>query len=99
MLEPTVYGLGVLVAIIGGTAAGILALLSWRSVQRTPFEGVAAILSLSLVGVIVYHVAVVVSGESLALETLRSLNHTGIALFVWFVIALHWQIQGGVSGG
>lgn len=99
MLELTVYGLGLVVTIVVGTAAGILALLSWRAVQKTPFEMIAVILALSLVGVIVYHVMVAVSGGSLVLETLRSVIHTALALFVWLAIVFHQQVQRDISEG
>ncbi|WP_306060838.1 hypothetical protein [Natronococcus wangiae] len=59
-----------------------------------------ALLSLTLSGVICYHVVLFVGGgESVFLETLRSAMHTVVAIFLWLVIATHEQIQRNVSEG
>ncbi|RKD89020.1 hypothetical protein [Halopiger aswanensis] len=100
MFDATLRTASILFSIIGGTAAGVLSLLLWNVLRETPFGTVVGLLSLTLSGVICYHVVLfIVGGESAFLETLRSGMHTVVAIFLWLVIATREQIQRSVAGG
>lgn len=97
MFDASLQTASILFAIIGGTAAGVLSFLLWNVLRETPFGTVVALLSLTLSGVILYHVVLFVGGESVFLDTLRSAMHTIVAIFLWLVIATNEQIQQSVT--
>ncbi|WP_306061082.1 hypothetical protein [Natronococcus wangiae] len=99
MIDASLQTASILFAIIGGTAAGVLSLLLWGILRETPFGTIVALLTLTLSGVILYHVFLIIAGgESIFLDTLRSAMHTVVAIFLLLVIATHEQIQQSVSG-
>lgn len=99
MIDASLQTASILFAIIGGTAAGVLSLLLWGILRESPFGTVITLLTLTLAGVILYHVFLIIAGgESVFLDTLRSAMHTVVAIFLLLVIATHEQIQQSVSG-
>lgn len=100
MVDSTVHILSVLFAIINGTGAGLLALLYWRDFRESPFGTIIALLSATMSGMIIYHVALfVLNPESLLLDTLRSSLYTVVAIFLWLVIVTHHELKYAASGG
>lgn len=99
MVDSAVHTLSVLFAIIGGTGAGLLAILSWQEFRESPFGTVIALLSVTMSGMIAYHVVLFLfNPESLFLDALRSALYTIIAVFLWLVIATHQQFKEAASG-
>lgn len=99
MVDSTVHTLSVLLAIISGTGAGLLALLFWRVFHESPFGTIVALLSATMSGMIIYHVILfLIAPDSLFLDTLRSALYTILAIFLWLVIATHQEIVHTASG-
>ena len=99
MVDATLQTLAVIFAIIAGTGAGVLSILFWRRVRGSPFGAVVALLSVTMCGVIAYHVVVFFfRPDSLLLDVSRSVLQTGAALFVWLVIATHRRIERDAEG-
>lgn len=100
MVDTTVHTLGAIFAIIGGTGAGLLALIFWRAFPKSPFSTVIALLSATMSGMTVYHVFLfILKPDTLLLDGLRSTVYTIVAIFLWLVIATHQGIDDTVSEG
>lgn len=100
MVDTTIHTLSTVFAIIGGTGAGLLALLFWRAFPRSPFGTVIALLSVTMSGMTLYHVVLFVLGpDTLVLNVLRSASYTILVLFLWLVIATHHRIDRTATGG
>lgn len=100
MVDTTLHALGAAFAIVAATGAGVLSVLAWRLLRESPFGTVIALLSVTMSGLIAYHVVLFVLGsESLFLDTLRSGLHSVLAIFLWLVIATHEQLQDSVVEG
>lgn len=85
MLDVTLYRLSISFAIVTGTGAGILAVLSWEVLRDSPFGTALKLLALVMMIVTVYHGGLFVSGsETLVLQSLLILGYilVLIALFV-----------------
>lgn len=92
--DPLLRALGVSFAIIAGTSAGILAVLSWEIFRESPFGTVIALLSVIMSATTVYHVVLLVAGsETLLLRVLRSGVNTVIAAFVVLAVHSHRRLQ------
>lgn len=99
MVDSTVHTLSILLAIISGTGAGLLALLFWRVFHESPFGTIIALLSATMSGMIIYHVVLfLLAPDSLLLDTLRSALYTILAIFLWLVIGTHRKIEHTASG-
>lgn len=84
MLDVALYRLSIPFAIVTGTGAGILAVLSWEVLRDSPFGTPLKLLVLVMVIVTAYHGGLVVSGsETLVLQSLLILGYilVLIALF------------------
>lgn len=100
MVDTTVHTLSAIFAIIGATGAGALSVLVWRILRESPFGTIVALLSITMSGMIIYHVVLFVVGpESLFLNTLRSALYTVLAIFLWLVIVTHQQLHKSASSG
>lgn len=94
MTDTVIHTLSVPFAIITGTGAGVLAVLSWKIFRESPFGIVIALLSLLMSTITVYHAILPVFGsESLFLQVLRSATHTIIAIFILLLIRGHRQLR------
>lgn len=94
MVDSTVHTFSVLFAIISGTGAGLLALLCWRAFSESPFGTVIALLTVTMSGMIVYHVVLFpFATNPVLLDTLRSALQTVVAIFLLLVIVTHQQIE------
>lgn len=100
MVDSTLHTLSAIFAIIAGTGAGVLSILAWRILRRSPFGTVVALLSVTMSGTIVYHVVLfVLQPDSLFPSAFRSALHTVLVIFVWLAIATHRRLQQNASGG
>lgn len=87
MVSDTVYNLTVAFSLATGSAAGLLSLLTWETLRRSPFGRAVFVLSLVMVLFIVYHVVLLVSPTMAVFAMLfKSALFTGTALFVWMLV-------------
>lgn len=94
MVNTTIHTLSVIFAIVSGTGAGLLALLFWRVLRKSPLGVIVVLLCGTMSAMIVYHVLLfVVEPDSVLLDTLRSALYTIVAIFLWLVIATHHRLD------
>lgn len=87
MVGGTIYDLTVAFSLITGSAAGLLSLLTWETLRRSPFGRAVLVLAAVMVLFIVYHVVVLVSPTPPAyIVVFRSVLFTGVAVFIWLLI-------------
>lgn len=87
MVGAAEYNLTVAFSLATGSAAGLLALLTWEALRKSPFGRAVFVLSLVMVLFIVYHVVVLVSpGLSSFARLFRSVLFTGTAIIVWMLV-------------
>ena len=76
MMDVTLYRLSIPFAIVTGTGAGILAVLSWEVLRDSPFATALKLMVLVMMLVMVYHGGLFVSGsETLVLQFLLILGY------------------------
>ena len=93
MTDTVLHALSVPFAIVAGTGAGVLALLSWEIFRESPFGTVIGLVSLVMSTITIYHVVLIAVGpESLLLEALRSVAYTIIAVFILLAIRGHRRV-------
>lgn len=97
MADPTLFTASVTVSLVAGTAAGVLALLSWEIFRASPFGRALFALTVVMVAFTLYHaVLLVFDGESmLAASVVRSAVFTGLAVTVGFVIVSQRRLRSG----
>ena len=87
MASETLYNLTVAFSLVTGSAAGLLSLLTWETLRRSPFGRAVFVLSVVMVLFIVYHVVLLVSPAAPAYAgVFKSALFTGVALFVWMLV-------------
>lgn len=87
MVGGTLETLTVAFSLVSGTAAGLMSLLAWETLRRSPFGRAVFILSLVMVTFIGYHLVVLILDTSLPLiQTFKSTLFTGAAVFVWMMV-------------
>lgn len=100
MVDTALHTLGALFAVVAATGAGVLSGLAWRILRTSPYGTVIALLSVTMSGLIGYHVVLfVLSPESLVLDALRSTLQTVLALFLVLAVGTHEQLQDSVARG
>lgn len=88
------YTLTVTFSLVTGTAAGILSLLTWETLRRSPFGRAVFVLSLVMVVFILYHTFLLVfPTPPLILHAFKSITFTGVAIFIWMLIWSQRRIQ------
>lgn len=95
MTDTVLHTLSVPFAIITGTGAGLLAVLSWKIFRKSPFGIVVVLLSFLMSTITIYHAILPVFGsKSTFLQVFGSATHTIIAIFILLMIRAHWQLRG-----
>lgn len=90
MYDTTFIHLTVTFAIITGTGAGLLSVLTWNAFRRSPFGKVIFVLTFTMAAFTVYHaLLIVLPSEPLIVELFEAAVYTGVAGFV--VMMLHTQ--------
>lgn len=70
-----------------GSAAGLLSLLTWETLRRSPFGRAVFVLSVVMVLFILYHVLVLVAPATPAYAVVfKSVLFTGVAVFIWLLV-------------
>lgn len=89
---------GVPFAIMAGTGAGVLSLLSWELFRDSPIEPVMAVLSVIMPLAAIYHALLVVFGPELpALELLRGVLYLAFLVGFWLMVRTHLSLGGSVG--
>lgn len=93
MTDTLLHALSVPFALVAGTGAGVLAVLSWQIFRESPFGTMLGVLSVATAAITVYHVVLLAVGpESLAPRLLRSGAYTIVAVFVAVAIRGHRRL-------
>jgi hypothetical protein len=94
------FHLTVTFAIVMGTAAGVLALLSWEVFRQSAFGRVIFVLTALLSLFILYHVVLLGFGEHLPqAEVLQSLLYTAFAVFIGLMIRTERRMRKNINRG
>lgn len=94
MAEDILFHVSVTVAMVFGTAAGVLAVLTWDIFRTSPFGRALALLTVAMATFTLYHGALlVVHGEPLVVRAIESLSFTGLAVFIALVIRLQYRLN------
>lgn len=81
------YTLTVAFSLVSGTAAGLLAALTWEILRESPLGRASLVLAAALVAFILYHVVVLVSPDlPTVVSVVKSAMYTGVAAFVWTMV-------------
>lgn len=93
------FHLTVTFALITGTAAGVLSLLSWEVFRHSAMGRVVFLFTVLMTVFILYHALLMVRGEpSAVLQALESLFYTGLAVFALLMLRVERQF-GDSDGG
>ena len=94
MVGAALYNLTVAFSLATGSAAGLLSLLTWETLRRSPFGRAVFVLSLVMVLFIVYHVVLLVSPTAPAYAVVfKSALFTGVAVFIWMLVWSQRRMQ------
>lgn len=100
MLGEPFVTLTVVFSLVTGTAAGLLALLTWEILRRSPLGRAVFVLASVLVVFILYHVVVLLFPDMPALATVfKSAMFTGTAIFVWMMVWVQHRMRKRATGG
>ena len=100
MVAEPLYELTVAFSLAAGTAAGLLSLLTWETLRRSPFGRAVLVLSLVMVVFIAYHVVVLVWPSLPGFAVLfKSALFTGVAVFIWLLVWSQRQLRAPPAGG
>lgn len=88
----TLFHLTVTFALITGTAAGVLSLLSWEVFRHSAMGRVIFLFTGLMTVFILYHALLMVRGEpSVALQALESFIYGGLAIFALLMLRVERQ--------
>ena len=87
MASDVVYNLTVAFSLVTGSAAGLLSLLTWETLRRSPFGRAVFVLSGVMVLFILYHVVLLATPSTPDYAVVvKSVLFTGIAVFIWMLV-------------
>lgn len=85
-------------SLVSGTAACLLALLTWEMLRRSPMGMAVFVLTAALAIFIVYHVIVLVhQTDPTITEIIKSAVYTGATGFVWTMVLMEWRLQASIG--
>ena len=100
MPEPTLYEVSLVFALVTGTCAGVLALLTWRILRESLFGTAVLVLSAVLVLFGMYHaIALLGVQRPLVIRVVKAVMFTGSALFMGLLIRAQSRLQRDARGG
>lgn len=92
MIEIDLFQLTLILALIAGSIALVLSLLSWEILRYSPFGKGVVILSILLSLFIIYHVPLaIIDANRVTVEWIKSILHTGFVLYLLFMVRLSLQ--------
>lgn len=100
MVSEAVYNLTVAFSLAAGSAAGLLSLLTWETLRRSPFGRAVFVLSLVLVVFIAYHVVLLVAPPAAGvLAVFKSAMFTGVAVFIGLLVWSQHRLRARPESG
>lgn len=100
MVSEALYQLTVAFSLAAGSAAGLLSVLTWEAMRRSPFGRAVFVLSLVLVVFTAYHVVLLVAPPSSGLvAAFKSAMFTGAAVFIWLLVWSQRRLQAEPRAG
>lgn len=94
MVGETLYDITVAFSLIAGSAAGLLSLLTWEVLRRSPFGRAIFMLSFVMVLFILYHVLLLISPTPPAyIGVFKSVLFTGVTLFIWMLVWSQYRLR------
>jgi len=91
--------LTIVLSLVSGTAAGLLSLLTWEILRRSPLGRAVFVLSIVLVIFTLYHVIVLVSPIPTLVEKLfKSAMFTGATVFIWTMVWIQRRMRRSAAG-
>lgn len=86
----SLYGITIAIALVAGTAATLLSLLTWRVFRQSPFGRAIFFLTFVMSLFIVYHASLLtLAAQSLVFNVIESLVYTGFAIVIWWIALTH----------
>ena len=87
MVSEALFELTVAFSLAAGSAAGLLSVLTWEALRRSPFGRAVFVLSLVLVLFTAYHGVVLVAPPAPGLlAAVKSAMFSGVAVFIWLLV-------------
>ena len=97
-MDHALFYLSIPFAIITGTGAGLLALLSWNIFRESPFGIVVGLLAITMSAATIYHtVLLTIRAESTGLRAFRATIYTLLAISIWAVIVRNNRLQNSAT--
>lgn len=97
--SPGIEGLGIIFSLVTGTAAGLLSLLTWEILKRSPFGRAVLVLTGAMALFTVYHaVSLFIPGSTVALGLLKSGLFTGVAAFILLLVVKEHRMRDNADG-
>lgn len=92
--------LGIALALIGGTGAGVLSLLTWEVFRQSPFGKAVFALSVMMSAFVIYYTVIAALGADLmVVEVLQSLIYTVLVVVIALMIDAQRRIRSDTPGG
>ncbi|AUX09220.1 hypothetical protein AArcSl_1591 [Halalkaliarchaeum desulfuricum] len=86
----SIYGITIAFALVAGTAAALLSLLTWRVFRQTPFGRAIFFLTFVMSIFIVYHALLLtLAAQTLLFNVIESIVYTGFAIVIWWIALTH----------
>ncbi|MFB6239949.1 MAG: hypothetical protein ABEH81_16590 [Halopenitus sp.] len=93
------FTLTVAFSLVTGTAAGLLSLLTWEILRRSPLGQAVFVLSIVLVIFILYHVIVLLSpNPPMVAQLFKSAMFTGATVFIWTMVWIQRRMRQQADG-
>lgn len=84
----------VIFALVTGTVAGFLSLLTWDILRESPFGRAVLVLAIAMVVFILYHaVLLLFPGTPMTAKLLKSAMFTGVMVFIWMMAWNQHRVQ------
>jgi hypothetical protein len=100
MAGGALFTITVVFSLVTGTAAGLLSLLTWEILRRSPLGRAVFVLSALLVLFILYHVAVLLTpGPSVIGKLFKSATFTGATVFIFTMVWVQHRMRQRAAGG
>lgn len=96
----TLFNISVTVALVTGTAAGLLGLLTWEIFRTSPFGRALFTLTAVMAVFTLYHAVLLVfgTGSLLVADLIKSAIFTGMAAFIGMIILSQRRLRQGSPG-
>lgn len=100
MPDDLLFTATIIFALISGTIAGFLSLLTWEILRESPFGRAVLALALAMVTFILYHVILLLFPSTpMTAKLLKSAMFTGVMIFIWMMAWDQHRVQRETTQG